>query len=208
MVQKSPGKRGRPRAYDPDAALAQATSVFWKGGYAGTSLDDLAAGTGMNRPSLYGAFGDKHALYMLATQRYREQGRDTVRDILAQGPARAATAELFARAAEFYLQGEHGQRGCFLIGTALTEAVNDTEVRASLGAALDEFDAVFEARFREAAASGELRPGDDPAAMARIAAATLYTMSIRARAGGSRAVLDALAAAAMAVLFGPATAPP
>src|SRR5215471_3491523 len=66
MVQKEPARRGRPRAYDPDTALAQAMAVFWRAGYAGTSLDDITVGTGMNRPSLYGAFGDKHRLYLHA----------------------------------------------------------------------------------------------------------------------------------------------
>jgi AcrR family transcriptional regulator len=66
MVQKQPPlrPRGRPRAYDPDVALAQAMDTFWHAGYAGTSLDDLSAATGMNRPSLYAAFGDKRALYL------------------------------------------------------------------------------------------------------------------------------------------------
>ena len=60
MVQKNSNSaktrpRGRPRQYDPERALADAAKVFWKKGYAGTSLDDLAAATGMNRPSLYAA---------------------------------------------------------------------------------------------------------------------------------------------------------
>ena len=66
MVQKEKVRRGRPRAYDPERALAQATAAFWDAGYSATSLDDLSAATGMNRPSLYGAFGDKHALYLKA----------------------------------------------------------------------------------------------------------------------------------------------
>ena len=52
-----PKRRGRPRAYEPELALARALDVFWKDGFAATSLDDLSAATGMNRPSLYGAFG-------------------------------------------------------------------------------------------------------------------------------------------------------
>ena len=59
-------KRGRPRAYDPDAALKAARDVFWVKGYAATSLDDIAEATGMNRPSLYAAFGDKEAIYLAA----------------------------------------------------------------------------------------------------------------------------------------------
>src|SRR5262249_13831611 len=63
-AQEGPGRtRGGPRQYDPELALAKAAAAFWKHGYAATSLDDLAAATGMNRPSLYAAFGDKRDLY-------------------------------------------------------------------------------------------------------------------------------------------------
>src|SRR3954465_13551570 len=65
-------RRGRPRAYEPDVALAQALALFRRDGYAATSLDDLSAATGMNRPSLYGAFGDKRSLYIKSYQRYRD----------------------------------------------------------------------------------------------------------------------------------------
>src|SRR3954451_6934537 len=71
----APRKRGRPRTYDPDLALSRAMDVFWKDGFAGTSLDELSAATGMNRPSLYGAFGDKRDLYIKAYQHYRERSR-------------------------------------------------------------------------------------------------------------------------------------
>ena len=87
MVQKSkskpalapaapgPKRRGRPRAYEPDVALGKALDVFRKDGFAATSLDDLSAATGMNRPSLYGAFGDKRELYIRSYQRYRADAR-------------------------------------------------------------------------------------------------------------------------------------
>src|SRR5215468_8620245 len=81
----TPKKRGRPRAYDPDVALTRAMDVFWKDGFAGTSLDELSAATGMNRPSLYGAFGDKRELYIKAYQHYRERSRAGMVDLLNQG---------------------------------------------------------------------------------------------------------------------------
>src|SRR5215472_6326942 len=88
MVQKSTlsgpkPRRGRPRAYDEEAALAEAMRVFWTGGYAATSLDELSAATRMNRPSLYAAFGDKHALYGTLVERYRAMGRAALADALA-----------------------------------------------------------------------------------------------------------------------------
>src|SRR5580765_5390194 len=70
-----PKRRGRPRAYEPDVALARALDVFWKDGFAATSLDDLSAATGMNRPSLYGAFGDKRELYKKSYENYRNRAR-------------------------------------------------------------------------------------------------------------------------------------
>src|SRR5262249_55879194 len=78
--------RGRPRQYDPERALADAAESFWKTGYAGTSLDELAAATGMNRPSLYAAFGDKRDLYLKTLERYREQSRTLAMQLLADDP--------------------------------------------------------------------------------------------------------------------------
>ena len=71
----APKRRGRPRAYQPDVALGKALGLFRKEGFAATSLDDLSAATGMNRPSLYGAFGDKRDLYIKSYQRYRDDAR-------------------------------------------------------------------------------------------------------------------------------------
>src|SRR5690242_6750892 len=62
-------RRGRPRAFDPEVALKKASDAFKDGGYSSTSLDDIVRATGLNRPSLYAAFGDKKALYLAAIQR-------------------------------------------------------------------------------------------------------------------------------------------
>src|SRR4030088_2488875 len=97
MVQKSkkppvtkiddpvaPKRRGRPRAYEPDVALGKALDLFRKDGFAATSLDDLSAATGLNRPSLYGAFGDKRELYIKAYARYRADARAAMLDIFRE----------------------------------------------------------------------------------------------------------------------------
>src|SRR5437764_14377022 len=109
MVQKSakppePRRRGRPRGYDPAVALSRAAEIFWKAGYAGTSLDDLSAATGMNRPSLYGAFGDKHALYRTILERYRENARVGMKAALANDvPLREALRRVYDMALAMYL---------------------------------------------------------------------------------------------------------
>src|SRR5262245_31945553 len=104
--KQAPGRRGRPRAYDADSALAKAAGVFWDSGYAATSLDDLSAATGMHRPSLYGAFGDKRALYLATVQRYRDTSMARTAEILSgDRPLRDELAALYAAALSIYLAG-------------------------------------------------------------------------------------------------------
>src|SRR3954452_15524875 len=82
--ETAPVRRGRPRAYDTQAALKQATETFWKTGYSGPCLDSIAAATGMNPPSLYAAFANKHALYLEALARYWEISLTATREALAE----------------------------------------------------------------------------------------------------------------------------
>src|SRR4051794_15910425 len=112
MVQKSkkpppaktdtsvaPKRRGRPRAYQPEVALGKALDLFRKDGFAATSLDDLSTATGMNRPSLYGAFGDKRDLYIKSYQRYRADARAAMIDIFrAELPIRQRLQRIYALA--------------------------------------------------------------------------------------------------------------
>src|SRR5258705_13576190 len=151
MVQKSPARRGRPRAYDRDAAVARAVDAFWDAAFAATSLDDLTLATGMNRPSLYGAFGDKQALYRKALDLYRTRTREAFANTLGSGqPLRIALRNVYDTAISIYLSGDSGPRGCFIIGTAVAQAVTDSDTRAALADALHEIDDAFAARIARA----------------------------------------------------------
>ena len=207
MVQKKsdaePKRRGRPRAYDPQAALVRATDAFWRTGYAGTSLDEISAATGMNRPSLYAAFGDKRALYLEALAHYWELTFTSMREALAEDlPLEEALVRVYDGALSIYFSGDGLPRGCFVIGTAVTEAVEDIEIRQSVAAGLQTFDADFEGRFRTAIEKGELKADADPATLAVLATATMHTIAIRARTGAPRAELRELARKAVGVICG------
>src|SRR5579862_814519 len=92
-----PKRRGRPRAYEPDVALGKALDLFRKDGFAATSLDDLSAATGMNRPSLYGAFGDKRELYIKSYQRYRDDARASLIEVFrSEEPIRERLKRIYA----------------------------------------------------------------------------------------------------------------
>lgn len=206
-TKKDSRPRGRPRAYDPEEALARARDTFWRNGYTGTSLDDLSEATGMNRPSLYGAFGDKHALYLQTMERYVEAGRVAMESALDSAlPLREALMRVFDGALGWYLPAHDAARGCLLIGTAAVEAVNDDAVRERLAAGLRTFDKAFERRLRAALAQNELQPGASAPMLARLASAVLHSMALRARAGDSRASLRAMAVAGVALICGEAPA--
>jgi AcrR family transcriptional regulator len=207
MVQKQgaePRRRGRPRAYDPEAALRRAIDAFWKTGYSGTSLDDISAATGMNRPSLYAAFGDKHALYLKALEHYWQLGLVVMREALADDDLALDEALMGAYDGQLsiYFSGDGRPRGCFAIGTATTEAAEDPEIRCALVEGLRALDADLEARLRTARETGELKDDADPAALAVLASATLHTIAIRARAGVPRAELREIARKAVSVICG------
>src|SRR5450631_1417736 len=152
MVQKQlPKPRGRPRAYDPDVAMARVMDLFRKDGFAATSLDDLSAATGMNRPSLYGAFGDKRDLYIKSYQRYRDDARAAMIEIFTGDlPIRKRLERIYAAALDIYLSGESGPLGCFTVMTAASEAVADPEIRAMVLDGLVGLDKAFGAAFRQA----------------------------------------------------------
>ncbi len=216
MVQKSkkppvtridapepPKRRGRPRAYQPEVALAKALDLFRKDGFAATSLDDLSAATGMNRPSLYGAFGDKRELYIKSYQRYREDARARMIDIFrGEQPVRRRLERIYSIALDIYLSGESGPRGCFTVMTAASEAVADPDIRAMVLEGFVELDKAFAACFRLAKEQGELPDGADPVVLAQLASATIHSIAIRARARVPRKELEAIVKGAIDVIVG------
>jgi TetR/AcrR family transcriptional regulator, copper-responsive repressor len=196
-----PRRRGRPRAYQPEIALGKALDLFRKDGFAGTSLDDLSAATGMNRPSLYGAFGDKRELYIKSYQRYRADARAGMIDIFRDPlPIRQRLQRIYAAALDIYLSGEAGPRGCFTVMTAASEAVADPDIRSLVLEGFSELDKAFAACFRLARENGELSPSADPQVLAQLASATLHTIAIRARAQVPRKQLEAIVQGAIKVM--------
>jgi AcrR family transcriptional regulator len=197
----APKRRGRPRAYQPEIALGKALDLFRKDGFAATSLDDLSAATGMNRPSLYGAFGDKRELYIKSYQRYRADARAAMLEIFRDElPIRKRLERIYAVALDIYLSGEAGPRGCFTVMTAASEAVSDPDIRAMVLEGFSELDKAFAACFRLAREKGELLESVDPGVLAQLASATIHTIAIRARARVPRKELEAIVKGAIDVM--------
>jgi AcrR family transcriptional regulator len=176
--------------------------VFWFGGYGGTSLDDLAAAMQMNRPSIYAAFGDKRSLYLQAVTDYSVTTRSWLAAELAvERPLRDGLRAVYQHARDYYLAGEDGPRGCFLIGTAIVEAARDASTRTLVDMTMAALTEAFTERFARAHEHGELGAGS-PVSLGHIATASLNALAVRARSGSAPKELDMLIDATVDVICG------
>jgi AcrR family transcriptional regulator len=119
----------RPRSFDPDEALDLARDVFWQKGFQGTSLDDVTAATGLNKPSLYAAFGDKNALFLKVLDRYHARIVASAERIINDGPSARDAIERWLKGFVPFCSGTKGSRGCLSVNTAADGASDQKEVR-------------------------------------------------------------------------------
>lgn len=195
----SPGRtRGRPRAFDRDAALDAAMRLFWRKGFAATSISDLTDAMGIGSPSLYAAFRSKEELYAEALRRFADEAASMIWSAFDRaGSARAAMESLLLAAAAEFPATPGKPAGCMV-----TLSAAGAEGCAALGDLVSggrrEGLHRFEARLARAVQDGELRPGTDVPAMSRFYQAVQHGMALQARDGASRAELESVARAAMA----------
>lgn len=196
MVQKS--ARGRPRSFDTDQVLGSVRDAFWRHGYSGTSMDQLVAATGLHKPSLYGAFGDKRRLYLETLNRYLEEAREQIAAALSRPKLADSLTEFAARGILLFTR--NGPNGCFMMATAVPESGGDDELKAVVRSTIESLERALARRFRRAIDDGEIPADSDPDALAMLVAAQHFEMSARARAGFSVEELQARAARNLALV--------
>jgi len=187
---------GRPREFNVDKALDRALRVFWRKGYEGASLPDLTKAMGINRPSLYAAFGNKEALFKKTIDRYLEGPAGYVRAALEQPTARRV-AEHALRGTIELVTDSRNPRGCFIVQAAL--ACGDTAdcIRRELAKRRDALVTALRKRFERAVAEGDLTSDCDPADLARYVATVMHGMSVQAASGAQRGELEQVAKIAL-----------
>ncbi len=176
---------GRPREFDLDKALDRALKVFWRKGYEGTSLPDLTKAMGINRPSLYAAFGNKEELFRKALERYVEGPAAYVRQALAEPTSRTAVERLLFGAADL-LTDPKNPRGCLIVQGALACGEAANAVRRDLISRRMASEAAIRERLERAQKEGDLLEDADPADLARYVATVIYGMAVQAASGASR----------------------
>ncbi|NDL58261.1 TetR/AcrR family transcriptional regulator [Phytoactinopolyspora mesophila] len=191
-------ERGRPRAFDRQAALRGAMELFWEYGYEGTSIKDLTHVMGINPPSLYAAFESKEVLFREAIALYAStDGAVTDRALREEPTARGAIEAMLRGNAGLYARpGRSG--GCMFVLAATNCNARSEEIREFLAAERRKTVMAVEDRLERAISEGELPPGTDTAGVAGFYGGVLHGISIEARDGVPRARLESIVDSAMA----------
>lgn len=188
---------GRPREFDTERALDAAKLLFWEKGYADTSISDLEEHLGVGRQSIYGAFGDKHALFVKTLERYADEQLGH-RELLWRDGAGLAEIRDFVNGVLAFISPGAG-RSCFLVNTALATD-GDPQAEAYASRNLDHLTRSFANALRGAASRGEIAPTTDIEGTALLLASHVFGLNVMARSGASIKTLERAAEAALATL--------
>lgn len=186
---------GRPREFDTDKVLGEAMRLFWKKGYEGTSMRDLLAATGLNKQSLYGAFGNKQQLYLAAFRNYEDAHVQPAAELLrGPGSARVRTGKLLQLAIDQVGKGSN-RHGCLMCNAAVDREALDAETRAEVMRCVEKFERMI------AAALSETPPYDQDSGLrlkrARALLAAYFGLHVLAKSGASKSALEDVRNAAL-----------
>jgi AcrR family transcriptional regulator len=187
---------GRIRQFDADEALDRALEVFWARGYEGATLPELTRAMGINRPSLYAAFGNKEQLFRKALDRYRTGPQSFLGEALAKPTARAVVEALFSGFVRMQRDRDKA-RGCLIVSGALACGKGAEPVRRELAESRQAAVTALRERLERAVQEGDLPEATDCATLARYIATVLNGLAVQAASGATVKELRLVSAMAM-----------
>lgn len=188
--------RGRPRQFDKNEALDHMMMVFWTKGYEGTSTEDLCKAVGVNKPSLYAAFGNKESMFLQVLDHYRQAPASYVNRALKMPTAREVFRELMHGVVDLTTDPKL-PGGCLLINGALARGSGSGMPQKELTKRRIGGEQEIKERFEQAVANGDLPPDADTGSLAKLAATFIWGISVQAVNGCSNSELKKLAALAI-----------
>lgn len=164
-------------------------TVFWRKGYEATSLSDLTDAMGINRPSLYAAFGNKEELFGKALERYGHGPSAYVREALEQPTAREVAQALLRGAADLQTD-PHTPAGCLAVQGTSHCGEDSSPIRQTLIRFRHAGDAAIRARLEQSRAEGDLPADADPQELTNFLRTVVYGMAVQAASGATRQDLE------------------
>ncbi|WP_225101160.1 TetR/AcrR family transcriptional regulator [Streptomyces sp. CoH27] len=191
---------GRPKQFDPQAAVGEAMEVFWRKGYAATTPQDLVDALGIGKGSLYHAFGSKRQLFLLALRRYGDaQVAALTERLRGSGPVKDKLRTALRDLAQFDLTDPY-LRGCMAVNTSAELTGAGEEAAAVIRGVFDRIEGALLAAVEEGLRTGEIDSRRDPQEIASGLLATIIGMHVLARTADGPERLTRIVAAAIAAL--------
>jgi AcrR family transcriptional regulator len=187
---------GRVRQFDVDLALDRALEVFWARGYEGATLPELTAAMGINRPSLYAAFGNKEQLFRKALDHYQAGAQSFLAEALKKPTARSVVEAILSGFVRMQ-RGQSKLRGCMIVSGALACGEETEPIRKELCRLRQAVVTVIRERFEQAVQEGDLPAGSDCATLARYLVTVLNGMAVQAVSGATEKELRSVSAIVM-----------
>lgn len=183
---------GRHREFDPDQALEAALGVFWQKSYEGASFDDLSKATGVARPGLYAAFGNKESLFRHALDRYDQKYMTFMAEALDESTSLKVVERILRGSAQLHTMYPQSP-GCLGMNGALACSDASEPIREELVHRRTATQANLARRLEQARDGGDLPASADCEALAAFVMAVTQGMAVQAKAGATRQMLDRLA---------------
>jgi AcrR family transcriptional regulator len=189
--------RGRPRVFEKEIALQKALNIFWERGYDGASLAELTTELGINKPSLYAAFGNKEELFKQALTQYIEGPAAFVKEAI-QAPTARKVAEKFLVDAAKFLTDQHHPKGCMIVQGALSCGQGADMIKDLLIHYRKSYEAILEERLLKAQETGDMPKNANVKDFAKYLATLHQGMSVQAINGATREELNSMIKLALA----------
>lgn len=186
--------------FDETTVLQNATALFWKQGYNGTSMDELTKATGLSRSSIYNTFGDKHRLFIRCLEFYQQQQQD---ELLAAVGKTSSPLKKIQQMLKFAVEStlqDAQRKGCLVVNTTTELANMDAEVAAFLLKNMEGMEHIFQQWVKAGQQQGEISTAFTPTALARHLFNTYSGMRVGGKAKPERKALEDVAQVALAVL--------
>jgi AcrR family transcriptional regulator len=189
VILKRP--RGRPTNFNHDEALEKALHLFWAHGYEGTSMAELTEALGINKPSIYAAFGNKEELFRKALVRYATGPAAFVGESMREPTTRLVVEKFLTKAVDFF-SDKSTPNGCMIVQGALTCGQGSSNIQQELVAYRSSIETTLTKRFELAKTQGDLPPDTNVKQLAKYIATIHQGMSVQATSGATKEELLAI----------------
>ncbi len=188
MLEKVKKLRGRPRVFDMDEALDKALEIFWKRGFEGASIAELTETLGINKPSLYAAFGNKEEIFKKALSRYVAGPVAFIQEVVNHPTAFEVAQNFLIKAVEFFTDTKH-PKGCLIVQAALSVSTDSLMVKDLLANYRYSYEHLLAKRFEKAKEEGDLPNDANAETLAKFLSTLHQGMSVQVTSGASKGEL-------------------